>query len=207
MGRTRKPIETGEVIGRLTVIEQVGKNSQGGKLFRCKCECGNEKIVLGAELRRHHTESCGCLFKDVQRKTVTRHGQRYSRLYEIWRSMKQRCYNPNKKKYECYGGRGITVCDEWLHDFQAFYDWAMANGYSDELSIDRIDVNGNYEPANCRWATIKEQANNRRCNVSLEAFGEEHTVAEWAEILGIKKSTLYSRLQRGCSPEEALQRG
>ena len=108
--------------------------------------------------------------------------------------MKARCYYKKDSRYMDYGGRGITVCKEWLDSFQAFYDWAMANGYADDLTIDRIDVDGNYEPSNCRWATRKQQGNNKRSNV-LITYGEEtHTLAEWAEKVGIKRTTLVSRL-------------
>lgn len=207
MGRSnRRPVEIGETFERLTVMREVGKNSRGGKKFLCKCQCGNEVVTLGADLRFGHVRSCGCLFKEVQLATVTKHGMRYSRIYETWRGMKQRCYNEKKRSYKNYGGRGITVCDEWKNDFQAFYGWAMANGYSDELTIDRIDVDGNYEPSNCRWASTKIQANNKSTSRYIEAFGEIHTVAEWAELLGIKKSTIYSRLRRGCEPQKALMK-
>ena len=118
--------------------------------------------------------------------------------------MKYRCYYQNHPSYKNYGGRGITVCQEWLDDFMNFYNWSMANGYSDELTIDRIDVNGNYEPNNCRWATRKEQQNNMRNNVFLEANGERHTISEWSEITGINRSTISNRLRRGKSIKEAI---
>lgn len=133
-----------------------------------------------------------------------RHGMRNTRLYDIWRSMKQRCYNPKTNRYKKYGGRGITVCDEWKDNFQSFYDWAMSNGYSDDLSIDRIDPNGNYESNNCRWATAKQQANNRTNNNIIEFNGEVHTLAQWSEITGIKMATIGARLQKGWSVSDAL---
>lgn len=119
--------------------------------------------------------------------------------------MKQRCYNSNTIRYKNYGGRGVTVCDEWKNDFTAFYNWAMANGYKNELTLDRIDVNGNYEPSNCRWATPKEQSNNKTNNVKIEISGVTHTMSEWAEISGVSMSTISARIKRyGWSAEKAI---
>lgn len=123
-------------------------------------------------------------------KTI--HGMKKTRIYKSWERIKRRCNNP--KTYKNYGGRGIKVCDEWSKDFMAFYEWAMANGYRDDLTIDRIDVNGNYEPNNCRWVTMKEQENNRRNNHHITYNGETHTIAEWGDILNIPYKVLLQRI-------------
>ena len=121
--------------------------------------------------------------------------------------MKNRCYRPKTQSYKSHGARGVTVCDEWLHDFQAFYDWAMANDYADNLTIDRIDVNGNYEPSNCRWTTPKEQANNTRRNRLITYNGKKQTLQQWADEIGIKRQTIEKRLERGWSIENSLNKG
>lgn len=158
----------GQRFGRLTVLERTNLRRRKKVLWRCLCDCGKETLVITNHLTNGNTKSCGCLHLEGNRKT---HGQCGTRLYRIWKSMKTRCYSPTSPIYKHYGGRGITICDEW-QKFQPFYKWAMANGYSDKLSIDRIDVNGNYEPSNCRWATSEEQHNNTRRNVMLTCNGE-----------------------------------
>ena len=132
-----------------------------------------------------------------------RHGKRHSRIYNIWRSMKQRCTNENCINYKNYGGKGISVCNEW-NDFKNFYDWAMESGYADNLTIDRIDVKGNYTPHNCRWVSYKQQANNKTNNRYIEFQGEKHTLGEWSSITGIKLATIWNRLKMGWSVERAL---
>lgn len=145
---------TGMRFGHLTVVERAGtKNSHS--MWRCVCDCGGSTIVDGGSLHKGYTRSCGC------RRGMT-HGKRNTRIYRIWADMKARCFREKCRSFKHYGARGITVCDEWMNDFQSFYDWSMANGYRDDLTIDRIDCNGNYEPSNCRWISIQDQQKNKR---------------------------------------------
>ena len=123
-----------------------------------------------------------------------KHGLASHPLHAVWDRMKRRCYNPRYEHFERYGGRGITVCDEWRDDFKAFYDWAVSNGYENGLTLDRADNDGNYTPDNCRWVTQKEQSNNRASCRMITRDGITKTVTEWAESLGIKPATLYARL-------------
>lgn len=133
-----------------------------------------------------------------------KHGLTKTHLYQTWSNAKSRCYDVHSIPFKDYGGRGIMVCEEWLHDFQAFYDWAMASGYEEGLTLDRIDNNKGYSPDNCRWVTIKEQSNNRRSNTHLVFRGERKTVSQWADDTGISKETLYKRLSFGWDVEKAL---
>ena len=181
----------GQRFGRLTVIEQAGINKYKKALFSCICDCGKCCEVIGSKLVSGHTKSCGCLQKEKASKRMTTHGNSMTRLAGIWYGMRKRCGDPNSKEY---GGRGIKICDEWLNSFQAFYEWAMENGYSNDLTIDRIDVNGDYCPENCRWATRQTQSNNTRANHYITYNGETRTLSEWAKHTGLKYSTLRSRI-------------
>lgn len=133
-----------------------------------------------------------------------KHGKRHTRLYSILDKIKQRCYNKNHTAYKNYGGRGVKVCNEWLNDFMTFYDWSMNHGYKDTLTIDRIDVNGNYEPDNCRWVDRKTQANNRRNNVYLTYNGKTQTMKEWSRELGVKYKTIFYRHKQKWTDKECL---
>lgn len=193
---------TGQKFGRLTVIEKYGKDTPTKWL--CKCDCGNVCVVVGNSLKRGLTKSCGCIQKE--RPNNTKHNMANTRLYSCWVGIKTRCNNPKSKAYKRYGARGIKVCEEWNNSFERFCLWAMANGYNDDLTLDRIDVNGNYEPNNCRWISMQEQQNNRRDNHFITYNGETHTTAEWARILGINYQTLQTRLHRkGWTIERAFE--
>lgn len=152
---------TGERYHSLKVV-RFDHIKDGKSYWLCKCDCGKFTIQSSNNLRRSRVKSCGCKRYDKFIKMNTKHGKHGTRIYNIWKGIKTRCLNPNHGDYKNYGGRGITICSEWMHNFQEFYDWSMAHGYSDNLTIDRINVNGNYEPSNCRWVTMKEQAHNKR---------------------------------------------
>lgn len=204
---------TGQRFGRLTAISKVG-SSRGNSLWLCKCDCGNEKVVRLPNLK-NGTKSCGCLNiekapergrKSKLGERSTKHGDFGTRLYGVWAGMKRRCLNPNTRYYSEYGGRGITVCDEWM-EYSKFKDWAMQSGYQEGLTIDRQNVNGNYEPSNCRWATIQEQQRNRRNNIRLEYQGKVYSVVEIAELTGLKERTIRGRIERGWDTERIITTG
>ena len=204
---------TGQKFGHLLVLERAENRickSQKIVCWKCKCDCGNIAIVQASNLITGNSTNCGCIRKkhsiEGARKKNTKHNQSHNRIYFIWQSMKDRCYNSNNKNYKNYGGRNITVCNEWKNDFILFYNWAMNNGYKEDLTIDRIDVNGNYEPNNCRWATIKQQENNKRNNHILYYNNEKHNITEWASILGINRNIIYDRLRYGWTVEKALSK-
>ena len=188
--------------GRLVAIEKV--NETGAARWFCKCDCGNELVVPSNNLIRKNTLSCGCYQKDRTSEVKRIHGDRHTRLYTIWVDMRRRCSCSSEPSYKNYGGRGITVCKEWQESFLAFKEWAMKNGYSEKLTIDRINANGGYCPQNCRWATLKQQGNNRRNNVCVTVNGEIHTLSEWSEITGISYHTITKRRYRGWSDVDAV---
>ena len=194
---------TGQRYGRLKVIKYVGVK-RTHKAYLCKCDCGTEKIITSSDLRSGRVKSCGCYKQELITDENEIHGLRKHRLYSIWANMKSRCYNPNATHYKRYGGRGIQICDQWRNDFKAFYDWAMNNGYKDGLTIDRINVNGDYEPSNCRWATDNEQARNTSTNKIFTINNESKSLIEWCEIYNINYRTVQDRLARGWDINRAL---
>jgi len=189
-GTPRRKDIAGCRFGLLTVESFAYVNENGQTYWNCKCDCGKSVVRRASHLKERIIPSCGC------RGGNTIHGMTGKRIYTIYNQMITRCYKPYSKSYKNYGARGITVCDEWKESFQSFYDWAVKSGYAENLSIDRIDNNGNYEPSNCRWSTPKEQANNTRRTRHITFNGETHSVSEWARILGINQSTLNMRLNK-----------
>lgn len=188
---------TGQRYDRLVAVRQTTERTQsGGVKWLFRCDCGSEKVIAANSVRSGMVKSCGCMAKP--------HGMTGTRLYNIWVDMRQRCQNENYTDFHLYGGRGIRVCEEW-QQFLPFYDWAMASGYQDNLSVDRKDVNGNYEPQNCRWATAKEQANNTRKNRLVTINGKAKSIDEWCKQYGISKASVYRRVRTfGMTYEEAL---
>lgn len=201
------PLVAGQKFNRLTVIkldhiedriynskyEKSGKRILHLEFYLCKCDCGNETVVEKSHLRKKvdATESCGCMLG-------THHMSKNNRIYDIWTGIRSRCFGKNKSNpnYKNYNGRGITLCEEWENDFVSFYNWAISNGYRNDLTIDRIDCNGNYEPSNCRWATKKEQSQNRRVVYKLFYKGKDMLVSDISKITGIKSNTILNRYHK-----------
>lgn len=200
--------KTGQRFGRLTVIRRAENDNAGKAQWLCRCDCGTYKVIRSGNLKEtSKTKSCGCLKRELlhKQKNGLKHGMYGTRIYTEWASMKWRCYCEKNTSYERYGGRGIKVCDEWLNDFLPFYNWAMSSGYRDDLTLDRIDNNGDYRPDNCRWVTMKVQDNNKRNNKFYEHDGKRMTGSQWSEYLGAKDRHLISdRIDRGWSIERAL---
>lgn len=188
---------TGLRFMHLLVLEDAGTNKYGRAKWLCKCDCGNYHTTLGKYLLNGDATSCGCrrakFLVNVTYRKQPVHGMSNTRIFQTWQGMRNRCNNPNDRAYRNYGGRGIKICKEW-NDFMNFYHWAMANGYTDDLTIDRINNDGNYEPSNCRWADLKTQANNTRRNHYLTYKGKTKSMAEWADEKNIEYSTLRARI-------------
>lgn len=190
----------GQRFGRLTVIRRDGANKNGSATWLCKCDCGNVKVVSGRDLINGDTKSCGC-----SRRTPRKHGMTKTRLYRIWSDMKNRCQNPNNHAYKDYGGRGIVVCGEWSDDFNCFKEWAINNGYSKELTIERLDFNKGYCPDNCTWITLSEQAQNRRRCIFVTIGEKTLNLQQWCNELGIDYKLVHNRIYKlGWEPEKAL---
>lgn len=199
MGRIRDL--TNQRFGRLVALKNVGKDKKYSLLWECICDCGNTVVVSSRELSREHRKSCGCLKETYKFK----HGYSKHPLYDCWVSMKARCNNKRNPKYPSYGGRGITVCEEWENDFCSFLEWSLKNGYDEQLTLDRIDNNKGYYPENCRWTTRKVQQNNTRHNRYIEYNGETKTLAQWCELLNLKYSTMLNRFSHGYTAKQAFE--
>lgn len=198
---------TGQRFGRLVVVAECGRSKDGQKMYRCICDCGAVKEVRSGNLRSGKTVSCGCLAREktiARNKTNKKHGMRHSRLYGIWMDMKQRCSWDKAINWHLYGGRGIKVCEDWNNSFIHFMEWSMKNGYKEDLTLDRIDTNGDYCPENCRWATLDEQNNNKRTCIYVTIGEETKTVTEWCRETGVNRMTAYNRIRRGWEPSEAV---
>mgnify|MGYP003611895627 CR=1 FL=1 len=210
----------GERFGRLVVESFSHKEVKEGKVgfiyyYNCKCDCGNPNIIKVSRsgLMINKRQSCGCLKSEITAKrnhdTAKYNGEsstEYDRILRIYGAMKNRCYSKRNQKYKDYGGRGIIICDEWLNDYFTFKKWALENGYKGNLSIDRIDVNGNYEPSNCKWSTMEEQANNTRKNKYITYQGRTQTLSKWCKELGLEYDRIKARFNTcHMTPEQAFE--
>jgi Fe2+ or Zn2+ uptake regulation protein len=201
---------TNEKYGKLTVKRYLGLDDHNQAIWYCECDCGGNRNVRTSKLKSGEVISCGCTNYSMSKENSTTHGMTHTSIFSIWGGMKARCDNPNHVAYNGYGGRGITVCERWLM-FENFME-DMYESYlkhceefgEDNTSIDRIDVNGNYEPSNCKWATRQEQQNNTRKNIFITLNEETHTVAEWSRIYEVSRYLVYGRLHRGWEINERL---
>lgn len=195
----RKNLEEG-IFGQWIVLGYDNNKSK----WKCVCTCGNIGYHKTNTLTSGNTKSCGCYRNEYISIKNSTHGKSKTKLYHVYATMKARCYKEWNHKYKSYGGRGIKICDEWLINYETFYNWAVDNGYDDKLTIDRINNDGNYEPNNCRWVDNKTQAQNTRQNRYIEYNGETKTITGWSEELKIKRKTLEFRLKQGWSIKRAF---
>lgn len=196
----------GNKYGRLVVVSRA-ENKGSKTAWLCKCDCGNEVIVTGNALQCGDTCSCGCFRRDKSQEKMSKHNMSDTRLYRIWKGIKSRCYIKSSSSYIHYGGRGIIMCDDWKNDFINFYNWSIKNGYREDLTIERKDVNGNYCEDNCVWITEKEQHNNTRNSRLIEIDGELKTAKQWSEYADITYDAIICRLKRGISGQDLLKKG
>lgn len=198
---------TDKRFNRLIVLKRIEGLRNKRVIYLCKCDCGNETEVRADSLRNGHTKSCGCLQREVVKDNSTKHGHSDSRLYTIWASMVQRCYNQNHMSYNNYGGRGILICEEWRENFEDFYHWAINNGYKRDLQIDRIDNDLGYKPNNCRFVTATQNNRNRSVTRLAEYKGETKPLADWCDELSKDYIVVLNRLNAlGWTVEDALTR-
>lgn len=194
-----------EIYGRLTVLEFIERKNNKS-YWKCKCNCGNEIIIPITYLTTGDTKSCGCLRKEISRnKCLSKKKIKNKRIYTIWIDMKRRCYNEKRNNYKYYGGKGIKICDEWLNDFMIFYNWAINNGYEDNLTIDRIDFNKNYEPNNCRWVNRFFQNNNMSANHKIIYKGKTYnSMSSFCRDKKINYDKFRQKIRQGYEIEDAL---
>lgn len=198
-------LKIGHRSNSLTVISKPFLIEKGGRkrsAIKVKCDCGNIKVYFQHLIKSNRRLSCGCMKNNPP--IIRKHNKSHTRIYSIYRKIKDRCYNKNSDSFKYYGGRGISMCKEWLDNFRSFDKWAMENGYKKHLTIDRIDVNGNYEPKNCRWVSIKVQNRNKRSNIYLEHDGIKLTLKEWSEKTGIGYCNIIYRYKKGWTPQRIL---
>ena len=192
-------IKKGDRFNKLIVLKDLGLKNKN-RIFLLKCDCGNEKIITLTSIRSGKTKSCGCIHKEQLIKRNTKHGKSNTRLYSIYRGMKNRCYNKKTPDYKFYGKKGIIICKEWLKNFNTFYNWAIKNGYKDNLTIDRINYNDNYKPNNCRWVSQKEQVKNMERNIKYK----DECSSDASRRLGGKLTLVSGRVWRGWSLEKSF---
>jgi len=186
---------TGQKFGRLTAIKYIGSNKHKNRIWECKCDCGKFSNVTVAALISNNTSSCGCLHRELASKRFGTHHGGGTPLYRTWKNMKQRCYNSKNNYYKSYGGRGIKICDEWLHDFSKFQEWSFKNNYEEGLSIERNDTNGNYEPDNCSWIPLKDQGLNKTTTIKIKIGNVEYSINELSQKHNIPYATLWRRIR------------
>lgn len=186
---------TGAKYGMLTVICRAENAPKGIARWKCRCDCGNIVIVRGGNLKNGSVKSCGCL-KGISNKSRSIHGMSNTRLYQSWVNMKRRCYCDTHFAFKNYGARGIKVCDKWKNSFESFAEWSLSNGYSDDLTIERIDNDGDYEPTNCKWISLGEQADNRRSCWKITYRNETHNLSEWCKIFKKDYALVYNRIYK-----------
>ena len=205
MRRTNYNNIIGKKYNKWTVIEFSHSNGHNN-YFKCKCDCGIEKIVRIDNVVSGESKSCGCYRKEIEKNRDKNKSKTRKRINTIWYGMKKRCYNKECDHYKWYGEKGIKVCKEWLNSFECFYEWALNNGYSDNLTIDRIDIDKGYNPKNCRWVTLQEQAKNRSNNIYIEHNGKKFSVKELSRLCGLSKTTIRNRHKKGYSFEDIINK-
>ncbi len=208
MAHKNNTILLGQKFGRLTVLDRDKSNNTKHAYWICQCECGKIKSIRSAHLRSGGTISCGCYSAEMAAKRKTTHNLYGNRIYRIWANMIQRCKNPHEKCYKNYGGRGISVCQEWVENFLSFHSYviSLVDSDNEKMTLDRIDNDGNYEPGNVRWATRKQQGRNTRTVKMVTYKGKTQCLLDWSLELSLDKGTIRERLKRGMTIEQALEK-